>query len=203
MDGVLQMKFDNIKMLTSAGNYEINVPLDQLEHSIQRYINDYGLNLLPDFQRGHVWTEAQQRAYIEFFLRGGMTGRVIYLNQPQWGHFHEPKKGEYCEFVIVDGLQRLTALRAFLAGKIPAFGHFMPSADCPHRACPIFEDRLRMADANNNFKININNLKRREDVLRWYLEMNTGGTPHTDAEIQRVQALLEQEAKKAQYLWIS
>jgi hypothetical protein len=33
--------------------------------------------------------------------------------------------------------------------------------------------------------------------------MNTGGTPHTDAEIQRVQALLEQEAKKAQYLWIS
>jgi hypothetical protein len=153
------------------------------------------LNLLPDFQRGHVWTEAQQIAYVEFFLRGGMTGRTIYLNYPNWGHFSPIPKGQYREFIIVDGLQRLTALLRFVRGEIPAFGHYVnvPTSDF---SGPFFEDRLRMARARDNLIININNLKSRQEVLQWYLELNEGGTPHTSAELIKVKEMLAQEMAK-------
>ena len=34
-------------------------------------------------------------------------------------------------------------------------------------------------------KININDLPTRKDVLQWYLEMNSAGTPHTKEEINK------------------
>ena len=42
-------------------------------------------------------------------------------------------------------------------------------------------------------KLNINTLPTRAAVLQWYLEMNAGGTPHADAEIERVRGLLAAE----------
>ena len=193
------MRFSDIPMLTAAGSYEVNVPLDMLDDHIRRYQEEGDsscppLNLLPDFQRGHVWGRGQQIAYVEFFLRGGMTGRVIYLNYPAWGHFRSVKLGGYREFVIVDGLQRLTALLAFVRGELPAFGcHCLPKGTEPKPGVVYFEDRVRMADANSNLKINVNNIKTREGVLRWYLEMNEGGTPHTQQELDKVRMMIQVE----------
>ena len=51
-----------------------------------------------------MWTEEQQIAWIEFFLKGGRTSRVIYLNKPSW-HRSVPE-GAYDDYVCVDGLQR-------------------------------------------------------------------------------------------------
>jgi uncharacterized protein with ParB-like and HNH nuclease domain len=196
------MKFSDIKMLTPSGNYEVNIPLDDLERAIAHYqeIHDVHppLDLLPDFQRGHVWTEAQQIAYIEFFLRGGMSGRVIYLNCPNWGHFNKIKKGGYRDFVIVDGLQRLTALMKFVRGELPAFGHYVfpkEGQSVVMEGRSYFGDRIRMSDACNNIRININNLTTRDAVLKWYLEMNSGGTPHTQEELNKVKRMIEEEKK--------
>lgn len=193
------MKFGDIPMLTQSGQYQVNTPLDHLDRTITRFQDRDGescsaLNLLPDFQRGHVWTEAQQIAYVEFFLRGGMTGRTIYLNYPNWGHFSPIPEGQYREFVIVDGLQRLTALLRFVRGEIPAFGHYVNIPTAINS--PVFEDRLRMARAGDNLIININNLKSRQEVLQWYLELNEGGTPHTSAELIKVKEMLAQEMAK-------
>ena len=41
--------------------------------------------------------------------------------------------------------------------------------------------------------MNINNLQTRKEVLQWYIELNSGGTVHTDAEIDRVKKLLRKE----------
>lgn len=43
------------------------------------------------------------------------------------------------------------------------------------------------------FKINVNNLLTRREVLQWYVEFNSGGTPHTTEELDRVRALLRKE----------
>ena len=40
-------------------------------------------------------------------------------------------------------------------------------------------------------KVHINNLKTKKEVLTWYLEMNTGGTVHTDDELDRVRKMLD------------
>lgn len=65
------MKFSDIKPFTKSGTYEVDIPLNYLERTLQSYIEDWGLEMNPDFQRGNVWTREQQIAYVEFFFRGG------------------------------------------------------------------------------------------------------------------------------------
>jgi len=124
-------------------------------------------------------------------LKGGRSGRTLYLNHPQWMHWRN-KKGEYQDFVVVDGLQRITALLGFVRGEIPAFGHYVYSLlNPPNVEC--FEGKLRHLECNSNLLVNINNLPTRAKVLEWYLQMNSGGTPHTEAELNKVRELLETE----------
>lgn len=40
--------------------------------------------------------------------------------------------------------------------------------------------------------INVNDLKTKKEVLQWYIQMNAGGTPHTQEEIDRVNKLMEE-----------
>ena len=101
------MKFSDIKPFTREGTYEIDVPLDHLEDTLKSYVEDWGLEMNPDFQRGNVWSREQQIAYVEFFFRGGRTSRVIYFNCPKFGN--ETSDCDMNNMVLVDGLQRLTA----------------------------------------------------------------------------------------------
>lgn len=93
-------------------------------------------------------------------------------------NFHSRTEGEYNDFVCVDGLQRLTAIRRFMNGEIPVFGSYINE----------FEDKMGIA--RDSIKVNINNLKSEKEVLQWYIDMNAGGTPHTSAEIQRVKDMI-------------
>ena len=173
------MKFADIPQLT-YGTYEVDIHARYLKKALESYKEDYGLELNPDFQRGNVWTEEQQIAFVEFFLRGGKSARTIYFNIGEWSN---EKDTDIPHMVCVDGLQRLTSMLKFLNNEIPAFGAYFNE----------FEDRI----ANENtFKFNINNLAYKKDVLKWYLEMNTGGTVHSDAEIQRVTEMMKELEKE-------
>lgn len=167
------MKFSEIPQLTKRGSWEVTYEFKSFIHHIQDEIKE-GLVLNPDFQRGHVWTEGQQVAFIEYYLMGGNTG-VIYLNAPHW-----PDVSPDDTYVCVDGLQRITTFMRFYNNEIKAFGHYYKE----------FEGRLGLS---HSIALNVNNLKTRKEVLQWYLEMNGGGTPHTKEELDRVKRLLEQE----------
>ncbi len=168
------MKFSEIPKFTRTANYHIDVGLEYLEKYINDQIKELKLQLCPDFQRGHVWTQEQQIAYVEYLLQGGKSGRDIYMNITNMSTWTG-------EFVLVDGLQRITACLAFLHNEIPVFGTYYNQ----------FEDRLRMAGIG--LSININDLKTKKEVLKWYLEMNSGGTPHTKEELDRVKNMLKEE----------
>jgi hypothetical protein len=133
------------------------------------------LVLDPDFQRAHVWNEKQQIRYVEFILRGGQSSRDLYFNHPRW---NSDFRGE---LVLVDGKQRLQAVRRFLANEIPAFGRLYGE----------YADKLPHDCA---FTVHINNLKTRKEVLQWYIDLNAGGVAHTEEEIAKVYALLLKEA---------
>ena len=169
------MRFSDIPQLTRVGDYQINVPIESLKNRLEEYDNDYRLILNPDFQRGYVWTEKQQIEFLEFFFKGGKTARVIYFNCGLWDN--DPKETDIPEMVCVDGLQRLTSFLRFLNNEIPIFGHYYKE----------FEDSPR---TQFTILFNVNNLKRRKDVLRWYIEMNSGGTVHSDEELDRVRKLM-------------
>ena len=167
------MKFSDIRTMHNP-NYRITVPLDYLEVSLADYITRHNLDLDPDFQRGYVWTLQQQIHYVEFMFKDPPTGREIYLNCPGWmNDFRGP-------MTIVDGKQRINALVCFLQNKVPIFdGNY-------HKD---FEGRLGMAGPSLFF--NINKLDKRKDILQWYIDLNTGGTIHTDDEINKVKTLLD------------
>jgi hypothetical protein len=170
------MKFRDIPQFPRA-NYRVTVSWKYLEEKINDFCTEKlaPLNLEPDFQRGHVWTEEQQVKYVEYALRGGESGLELYFNCPGW---MDDYRGP---FEIVDGKQRLQAARQFLNNKIKAFGYFYKE----------FEGSLSTLDVV--FYFNIANLKSRKEVLQWYLDFNSGGTVHSQEELDRVKALLEKE----------
>jgi len=162
----------------------VHVGWDYLEESLKDY-NDRtgngmeGLELNPDFQRGHVWTEDKQIAYVEFCLKGGQSSRTLLFNHPNW-------QGSYVgQMVLVDGKQRLEAVRKFIRNDLPIFdGNYLNDFDDPKKL-------LRISDAF--FEVRVNNLKTRRELLQWYLELNTGGVIHTEEEIKKVKVMLEKE----------
>lgn len=161
-------------------HYEIDVSWDSLEHQLAHWMERSGsiasLNLDPDYQREHVWTREQQINYIEYALRGGEVGRNITFNCPGWmSNWKGP-------FELVDGKQRLEAVRSFLRDEFRAFGYL----------CSEF-DSLR--SLNFSFRFRVCTIPDRAGILQLYLNINAGGTPHTEEELTRVRALLE-EAKQ-------
>jgi len=161
--------------------YEIDIEWNYLELHLAEAIK-WGLDLDPDFQRAHVWTYEQQVAYVEYMLRGGEVGRNLTFNCLDWDTFEGDKLQGY---VIVDGKQRLEAVRRFLRDDLRAFGHLRSE----------YTDRMRII--HGGFKWRICNLATRKEVLQLYLNINAGGTPHTPEEIERVRTMLMKEARKA------
>lgn len=175
----MAIRFRDIPQFIDEGNYRVDVNFEHLDSWLREFEEEQGLQLNPDFQRGHVWTEEQQVKFVEFILQGGKTGRDIYLNNPDW---HSPNlETDYHDFVCVDGLQRITAIRRFLNNEIKVFGHYYIGFEGP-------TDIIR-----HNMVLHVNCLNTKKDVLTWYVQMNNGGTPHSKEEIERVQKMIEGE----------
>lgn len=167
--------FKDIPQYTREGCHPTDVSLDILDDFVQRWTASYDWEMVPDFQRGHVWDEQRQIAFVEHVLRGGQGSNIIRLNCPGWQQHHQGA------LQTVDGLQRLTSCLRFVRGEIPAFGHYRYEYDDPHMLSRFL------------LRFQVNNLATRAEVLRWYLEINTGGVVHTESEIERVRHLLEKE----------
>jgi len=168
------VKFRNIKGFTKTPAYKVDIGLEDFKRRVEKDITEKGLELNPDFQRGHVWTREQQIKFVEYILRGGESGRDLYFNHKGW---FRDWKGPY---VCVDGLQRITAIMAFLNNEIPAFGGYLEA----------YEDALPIRIM---FHWHVNDLQDEKEVLNWYLEMNEGGTPHSKEELERVREMINDD----------
>ena len=173
-------KFGDIPQFVKSACYQINVDIRRVPEWIKEQEQDGNLKLNPDFQRGHVWTEEQQIAWLEFFLRGGKSGKDIYFNDPFWLNWGSDVPGMYKDFVCVDGLQRLTAVQRFVNNEIKVFESYFNE----------FEDPRILN--TNCLVFHVNDLKTEKEVLQWYIDMNIGGTPHSQEEIDRVKKMLKE-----------
>lgn len=173
------MKFSDIPQIPKA-YWACNFGWLYLEDQINGWMADWGVDLEPDFQRGHVWSDEQRTKYVEYVLQGGETARILVFNHPGW-HAGETM-GQPIQ--LLDGLQRLTSARMFLRNELKAFGLYRREFGGPPR---------RMNDADFIFRMLT--LPTRADVLSFYLTMNGGGVVHSPAELARVRKLLEKEKK--------
>ena len=63
-ENIKYTSFKDIPRFTPDGSYAVDYPFVPLVKFIEEEVANEGLQLNPDFQRGHVWTEEQQVAYI-------------------------------------------------------------------------------------------------------------------------------------------
>lgn len=162
-------------------NYIIDIPFELIYVNIQKYISERNLNLTPDFQRHHCWNNEQRSAFIEHVLRGGGKEKLILLNENDE------------EFVLIDGLQRLTAIQLFIQNKICAFGSFYEEFDFISGCIKIPNTtnfRRIKVPITTGIKLGILNLRSRAEVLSWYINYNACGVNHTEEELNKVRQML-------------
>lgn len=164
--------------------YTVDHNLAYIETALASYAKDWGMNLDPDYQRGHVWSDHKRSMFIESLLRGTLPDSLLMIqfNAPHWDN-QAPHSDLPSELQIVDGLQRLTTVRRFMAGELTAFGLHVDDFNESSFDCNRFYYRMKFA---------IHAMQTRADVLRYYLAINRGGVVHSDEEIARVTALLQQ-----------
>lgn len=137
----------------------------------------YPMNLNPDYQRGPVWDEQRQRRFIGHCLEGGRQ-QPMYVQR-------DDRLRDLTEEVI-DGQQRLRAIAAFMYGEIPGEVYhegqwrelWYKDFNEVDRASQRLSSRIVYGDWP------------REERLKFYLRLNSGGIAHTEEELDRVRALL-------------
>lgn len=171
--------------------YTVDIHLSALEDFLARQQADIesmggSFELEPDFQRGHVWNAGQRIRFVEGLLRSTANCGLLF-NCPGWERAGVPG-GDIPDhtFQCVDGLQRLTAVRKFMAGEFSVFDELYA---CDLQGTPFDPRRYRVS-------VSVFEFNHRHDLLDFYIRLNRGGTVHSDEELERVQDLLEKALQK-------
>lgn len=84
-------------------------------------------------------------------------------------------------YVCVDGLQRTTAFMKFLNGEIKVFDQYFNDF--------YFTKRETGGNPLPEFRVNVymNYLESKKEILEGYVDMNAGGTPHTNDEMKKLE----------------
>nr|WP_023842435.1 DUF262 domain-containing protein [Burkholderia sp. M701]BAO18892.1 protein of unknown function DUF262 [Burkholderia sp. M701] len=172
----------------ARATYEVDIQLGYVEKFLEgqrRDVESMGgvMELDPDFQRGHKWDATQRTRYIESLIRG-CAPRNILFNCPGYTTGKEPGDIPEHTFQCIDGLQRITTVRKFMAGEFCVFEN-LKAADLKGSPFDPSKYRLRIA---------VYEFSKRADLLQFYIDLNAGGTAHSEEEIERVRKLRDAAA---------
>lgn len=169
------MKIREIQALCPRSFYGTDVPI----RSVIDTLEQFQVNLDPDYQRDHVWSADQQSEYVGALIECPEGKNPIILNDVNMDGSKRPSD-------VIDGKQRIAAMVAWLRGEIKAV--------CPCGESFLYDDLddidRRCVGMTTTLRWNWMRLDR-EGVLRYYIALNTGGSVHTDEEINRVRELLK------------
>jgi len=131
--------------------------------------------IVPEYQRNLVWTLEQKQSLIRSVLLGNPIGDFLFKE--------ERILSDVLYYTVIDGQQRLNALREFALGKFPLEdGKYLKD--------------LKYWDARSFFEydtytgIKIKNISL-EDEIELYIQRNGGGTTHTKDEINKAKEYLK------------
>lgn len=132
-----------------------------------------GIDMDPEYQRGFVWTLEDKRALIDSIFNNVDIGKFVLASRP----YKDGEKG----FEIIDGKQRLSAIKEFFEGRFTwrglLFWDLHPMDQHHIRDYPI--SRAELTEPT------------REKILDCFLRLNTGGRPQDPKHLKKVQKLLE------------
>lgn len=166
-------KLDYIQSRVPTCSNHVNVGIKRLRNHIELY----DVNCDPDYQRDHVWTDIQAEKFVGALLENPES------IPPMWINVCKDLSSE-----LVDGKQRVHSILRWLDGEIPA-------------RCPMGEvvwihelDEVDLRALSTNVTLSWKFVELdRKGVIDFYLRLNSGGTIHSEEELDRVRKLLEEE----------
>jgi hypothetical protein len=154
---------EHIRVTTSA--FSLRNILDQ--------IDEVSLELAPDFQRGKVWRAEQKSLLVESLLLQ-IPLPAFYFAEDFDGVFH-----------VVDGLQRLSTLHAFVRGPKFALRGLEYLHDANGRRFDDLDMQWQRRINNTQLVVNVIDPTTPTDVMYdIFKRINTGGTPLNAQEIR-------------------
>lgn len=163
--------FKNISMYTHGEDYVFGDKETDgftLEHEPARIFE-----CVPAFQRNNdKWTEAMQISFLENLLSGYKTTLMFY-------EVSEESSPKLTQCMLIDGLQRMTAIYRFLMNEIPVMGYTYKEL---MEARVMFKNRITIRLANYTFKSEI-------EAVQFYIEMNEN-ISHSAADIKKARDYL-------------
>ena len=123
---------------------------------------------VPDFQReNNKWSQPMQIKFVENVLKGFIAQITIFSVGKNSYHFQ-----------ILDGLQRITALYAFMTGEFKVFGYTFQEL-CEMRVISVCDCiSVRLYDFDN-----------KNDAINFYIDMNENIT-HSPQDIEKAKKYL-------------
>lgn len=120
--------------------------------------------VLPDWQRGLVWSLAQKISFIESAWKGINLGTYTY---------NQAELGSQYDHLLIDGQQRMSAIEDYIKDEFPVFGERFSEIDARD------ERRWGMTTIFASYVTETED----EDYLKGYYNlMNFGGVAHKETE---------------------
>lgn len=143
------------------------------------------------YQRDYVWTLKDNQALISSIYEGIECGKIL-VRKRSWKTLEKMQAGGETELSfndIVDGKQRLNAIRLFIKGEFPDdrgnyYGDLSFAAQNEFVEHQLFS-YAEMSDTSTD-----------EDVLKQFLKMNFSGIPQSPEHIEYVRKLREKISKE-------
>lgn len=187
--------FEIIKPVRQYPTQHVNIDIRHLKDWISSFTGtpdnysdtDVLLELNPEFQRGHVWNLDKQIAFVENLLRGIDINKIIRFNDLTMHPHDNADEVLQNKIICIDGLQRLTAIIDFIDGKYKIFNNQLSYEDILNNP-----DKPLMRRIFNGALLQFDFLQitSYKEVLEYYIDLNTGGIAHTQADIQIAKDIL-------------
>lgn len=146
--------------------------------------SEHGIDLDADYQRGNVWTPEQKVSLIDSIFKNIDIGKFTVIRRPWGDHPNKPKTQLLYE--MLDGKQRITAITDFYLGKFKYKG--------------LYFRELHPFDRNHfkHYQISYAETEplTKEQKYRYFLKLNTTGTPVDPEHIKKVYEMWEKEKEK-------
>jgi uncharacterized protein with ParB-like and HNH nuclease domain len=130
--------------------------------------------VLPPWQRPEVWGEDRKRRYVEGIFLGLGTGYYV-VHGAEWNGPQALRMSDW----LIDGQQRMTALRDFVSGELSIFDGLR-------------YDDLDVVTRRKRFEmvvfpsIELPYTSNEQLLRELYERLNFGGVPHNEEDLERV-----------------
>ena len=174
----------NQPVLTQDDDIHFNYQQRDVRSLLYMYFTDHGIDLNPEYQRGNVWTAEQKEALIESVFNNVDIGKFAIIKRPWGPDGNKPLTPLLYE--MLDGKQRLTALVEFFTGHFAYKG--------------IYYNDLHPGDQSHfrNYSVSYAETSplTKEQKYRYFLKLNTTGTPVDPKHMEKVAGMLKEEIDK-------